>query len=256
MDLLRIGCYDRTPIKGILMSRILKATVGIRTQTRMFRIRGLGGTIVDAVLQRRGHASLPEDAFAQVGFIADEQGIRLGVPDHGPQLTVTHSDITYQEDCYTEGLFDFARFHQRFRELWKTVNEILKVTHVRRIGFVTEERLENPNPSEALLESLTKWPSQSPVAGFNLRFVERVSESPSFNEEESAYVNRIYSLYDGLLDKEHPDQGQVNAMLDIQRYFAPLISGNMADELLKLHNKDYLPAHKELKARLATLGLK
>jgi hypothetical protein len=232
------------------MPRPDKAVVGVKLQNKIFRVRSLGGVVIDAVLDRRGTGALSDDLFEQVGQKRDLGGVILSNRNLGTRLQIDESQVIYTEDYYESTRhFDFKTFHARFRDIWGAIQSVLHLRNIRRLGFVGEYQFPvTAHASAMLLDKLAKIPSTGHPDGFTLQFEDRSlgADGRAVDPEKGAFVNAIYSFYDSRIDAEHSNPDHINANLDVQRYFAPVTSENMADELLKLFNKEYVPASKRL----------
>lgn len=242
------------------MGRIRKFTIGIAPQVRMYRIHSLGGQIVDAVLALR-LKNLPEDFFEEVLAQTDRQGYRLRGQGGRNILTINDLNIAFTRDYHdAEDSFDFEKCMDQFKTIWTAVNTVLHLTDVRRIGMVSESKYEIPKkiaPSVWMRNTFSpQFTSELHAEKFNLRFEERklakTGLAPDPKKED--FINVITQIYDGDLDAEHPSSGFMFSSTDVQRYFAPVISGKtVGDEMLKL-KKQFDSAFNKLDDRLKNLG--
>lgn len=234
------------------MAKVQKVTIGIRPQQKMFRIRSCAGTVIDSLLALREAGELPDSYFSEVAFINNDEGILLRSESNvGVSIKVSHQDIVYTEDYFHRSdAYRFDDTMKYFRVIWTCINSILKMTNVRRIGFVTEHRFAIAHPSAALMKSLINWEVTGTTDKFQLRFEERKDFTGKLEEGTSRYTNLITSIYDGRIDVDHAEPGFIYINLDAQQYYAPLISKNIPDEVVAIHNKLYKPAIQKLERRL------
>jgi len=220
-------------------------------------MHGLGGVATDAVLRLRGK-TLPDDYFSDVGLNAERTAYRLGSEDQANSLQLTEDSVTFTKDYYeAKTSFDFKKVLEEFRILWSSVDGALKLVDIRRIGMVAEYRyaVDNKNPSMWLRSKLTTIPTKSATDKFTMRFEERefAKDGGIPDPKKADLLNCIYTIYDSFLDANHPVAGFVDVDVDAQRYFTPLLNGNVPDEVLKLH-KHFESSQHRIDEHLMSLG--
>ena len=146
---------------------------------------------------------------------------------------------------------------EEFRILWGSVDGALKLVDIRRIGMVAEYRysVDNKNSSVWLRSKLTTVPTKAATDKFTMRFEERefAKDGGIPDPKKADFLNCIYTIYDSFSDANHPLAGFVDVDVDAQRYFTPLLNGNVPDEVLKLH-KHFESAQKKIDEYLMSLG--
>lgn len=244
------------------MPIVKKATVGIRPLKKMFRLSSLSGSIVDDVLDLRGNG-LEDDYFTDVATTirpstgAQLTGVQISNEKKGNFLRLTSDDIAFTKSFYAiTKKFDFEEFLKEFRIIWAVVDAHLGVKNIRRVGFVTEHRYGRSEPSKSLSSSLTKMAHDGYVDKFALSFEDRLlAGGKRPNDEKDAFTNVICNAYDASLDAEFSEEGAININIDVQKYFAPALSGKVPDEVLKLHNKEYQAYSKRYFDQFRKLGV-
>lgn len=242
------------------MAKLCKLVIGVKPAKRMFRITSLSGEIVDGLIESVDEKNLPDDYYTKVARSPDGSSIRL-VDDKGTNaLTIDTENIIFVKDGYE----DQARVNideclSEFQQIWDACQVVLKVRNIRRIGMVGEYRIipSSSNASAALLRSLTKFERSGHVAKFAMQFETHALTTGAAglpDVKTSDFWNTIETYFDSVLDSQHSDEGQITAMLDVQRYYAPFLNGNIPDETRKLR-KRYDEATKQLNERLTKLGL-
>jgi hypothetical protein len=188
------------------------------------------------VLSLRGEKPIDDEYYTEVTRTNEPFAIQLKNEERGNILTVDLSNITFTKDFYDSGKqFDIEDVLKEFRAIWKQVNEVLHVKEVRRIGIVLEHQIEvgENSASAALLTKLTSIASSGHVAKFMLHFEERSRTTkggvPDLNKDD--FINVIRDYYDSERDSDHPKEGHINVNLDVQRYYSPLLNGNVFDEV-------------------------
>lgn len=239
------------------MAIVRKFTIGVQPFAKSFRVHGLGGVITDAVLQLRGK-TLPDEYFSDIGFNAERTAYRLSSDDQTNSLQLTEDTITLTKDYYdAKTSFDFKKALEEFRTIWGAVNGILKLVDIRRIGMVAEYRysVDNKNSSVWLRSKLTNVSTKSATDKFTMRFEERefAKDGGIPDPKKADFLNCIYTIYDSISDIDHPVAGFVDVDVDAQRYFTPLLNGNVPDEVLKLH-KHFESSQRRIDELLVSLG--
>lgn len=230
------------------MAIVRKFTIGVQPFAKSFRIHGLGGAATDAALRLRGK-TLPDDYFSDVGMNAERTAYRLTSDDQTNSLQLTEESITFTKDYYdAKTAFDFKKVLDEFRVLWSAVDGVLKLVDIRRVGMVAEYRysVDDKNSSVWLRSKLTTIPTKSATDKFTMRFEERefAKDGGIPDPKKADFLNCIYTIYDSISDANHPVAGFVDVDVDAQRYFTPLLNGNVPDEVLKLHKHFELSQHR------------
>lgn len=239
------------------MQKILKATVGVVFSERMFRLTTLSGALTDELLALRGKA-IGSGSFKTVGKDSHNSNLRLYNDDEGVFLTINLESITFTRDLYdSESHFDFKSFLNEFRVIWDSANSLLQFPSIRRIGFVTEQRMQAGSDSnKVLVEKLTTLKFAGFPAKFHLTFEDRINVGhgglPDPTKDD--FINIIRAYYDSALDTEHPIPDAINANLDVQRYYSPHLKAKPFDEIINL-KKEYDKAAVKFNAELTGLGM-
>ncbi len=224
------------------MLRINKFLIGIRPASRMFRVPSVVGLIIDAILAERGEKVLNDEYYTEVASNHDKSNYSLRNEEQGNILRIDLENVIFIKDYYSsKKQFNFKKVINEFSYIWKTINYYLKLKDVRRIGIVAEHQFEidSQNVNEKLLHLLTNFDGfdLKHPAKFMLRFENRhpTKEGLAPDVDKSDFINVIYSIYDGELDQEHPAKKRINVNIDVQRYFSPLLTSNIPDEVMKLN---------------------
>jgi hypothetical protein len=233
------------------MLQMNKFLVGIRPSSKMFRVSSIDGLIIDAVLARRGQHPLDDEYFSEITTAREGVVFSLQNKDLGNILRVDRDNVVLIKDAYDIGSpIHPEKALDEFEAIWNTLNKVLEMGDVRRIGIAAEYQIEveGKNPSTRAMESLCKLPQPAHTGKFNLRFEDRRStrEGIAPDIQKSDFVNVIYHYYDAELDVDHPAPGLLNANLDYQRYYSPLLSRNIWDEV-KIHFRKFEGERKTFK---------
>lgn len=218
------------------MPKTQKATIGIRPLRKIFRVSSLHGQIADTILAAQGTKPLLDDHFLEVGRANADRTLRMTNEDRGYYLTLDTENVVYTHDLYGKGSFDFDQFLSEFSCLWGIVNEVMKIREIRRIGYVVEYRFPLSNPSDTLLKKLTNLSEQGYKDKFQLRFETRmpIGKGGLPDPTKDDFINIIREYYDSSIDGDHATDGAFNANIDVQRYFAPALTGNIPDKIREL----------------------
>ncbi|WP_373498937.1 hypothetical protein [Desulfococcus sp.] len=221
------------------MLRIRKIVIGIRPVTKMFRVSSLGGEAVDSVLDRRGTKPLSDDYYSQVATNMELGAFRLSNEKIGNELKIDRENVVFTKHHYgaNTGVVVETAIAE-FATIWSAIDDVLRIKDVRRIGIIAEHRFKenDPHVSATLMKALTIISPPVYPAKFMMRYEERraTAEGLAPDIKKSDFVNVIRDYYDAELDTEHPEKGSANANIDVQRYYAPPISGNIIAEVRKL----------------------
>ncbi len=220
------------------MVNINKLVLGIKTSTTMFRLTSLAGQIIDDILSNQGSKHLVDDYYLEVSTPLEIGAFALINKKLGNILRVERNNILFLKDAYelSDKNVSIAKTIKEFTFIWKILNDRLKVCDIRRIGIVAEHQVQKDNENKLLFDSLISFPSPAHPAKFLLKYEERraTKEGIAPDINKSDFVNVIYCFYDSELDSEHPTTNAVNMNIDFQRYYSPLISSNVSDEIMKL----------------------
>lgn len=239
------------------MPKIRKFVIGIKPLRRMFRLRGKAGVVADHII-----AALDQDPSAQnfthVRRQAGDDLMVISDEDRTISLTLNIDTVIFARDYYDNHKHcDIDKEIKLFNKLFGLMNGELKMNNIRRIGIYAEYRFEpqSKNPSEDLLSKIAKIDRKGYPAKFNLQFETRtkVSGSGPIDSESDAFLNVIENYYDSELDTEHSDKNRINANIDVQKYFAPVLTNNIEGEVSKLRN-EFERASTEFITRLKNLG--
>lgn len=241
------------------MAIVKKITIGVAPFAKMFRIPAMGGQVVDALLGLRAKA-LPDDFFDEVSSETDRRWFRVSKAGGANSLLIHEDNIAFTKDFYGPGgVFDFDKVLSEFKIIWPVVNKVLGVKDIRRIGIACEYRYQVPggNPSTWIRDNFTKFPSPSNrvAAKMNIRLEERemATDGKVPDPLKANFINYIYHYYDSSMDVDHPQEGFVNGLLDVQRYFTPVLNGDVPDEVIKLR-RSFVAAEKSFDGHLKSLG--
>lgn len=219
----------------------LKMSIGIKPSRAMFRFSTLGGTLIDEILTYTEKSKNSKKLFKHVEQDSNKSHFRL-IGDTCSLFVGTH-DIQYSVDHYdSKSELEISIEIERFISLFSTVNSSLKIRDIRRIGLVCEYRTPSKTelPSKELLDKFTSFEAVGYPAKFQLQFEHRhpivgATGIPDFRTDD--FWNIIESYYDAEVDEAHSTSRHINLMLDVQRYYNPLLEDKPDNAIRSLADK-------------------
>lgn len=152
-----------------------------------------------------------------------------------------------------------------FKILWRIVDDLLKVRHVRRIGMVATYHFSSAEPSIELIRALTRIDTGPHPRKFSLRFEDRqpTLEGIAPDIEKDDFVNVIYTYRDreapqpeGEIEEE-AKKARINfiqADMDMQRYYEPRLPSVTAKHIDEVY-RTFVSRRKTFEAYLDEIGL-
>ncbi|QKO22410.1 hypothetical protein [Rhodoferax sp. BAB1] len=236
----------------------LKFTVGLRPAKSMFRFSTWAGSLVDDLLASAERSKTTKGLFKTVEQAADKSHFRLIGEKH--TLFAGVKDVQFSVDYYdSDSTLDIDAEIDRFISLFSVVNAALKIRDVRRIGIVCEYRFpsKTDQPSRELIEKITHFKTDGFPAKFQLQFEQRhpitaTTGIPDFRTED--FWNVLETYYDGEVDTDHSAKHEINLMLDVQRYYAPLLEEKI-DAAIRAVSEKYKKQLAIFREKAKTVGL-
>jgi len=226
------------------MKQIKKFIIGIRPAAKMFRISTVAGLLIDSILAERGSKYLEDKYYSEIASNKEQDFYRLRNDELGNILKIDLTNIIFIKDYYDiSKKFSFNKVISEFAHVWNTLNNIIDLKDIRRIGIAAEHQIETgqANVNKNLLKALTSVMDLNHPAKFFLRYENRYPTIEGFapDIDKSDFINVIYDYYDGERDVDHPNKNSFNANIDVQRYYSPLLKSNVIHEVKKL-NKTFV----------------
>lgn len=222
------------------MIEIDKFVIGVMPASRMFRVPSVVGLVIDKILSERGGKMLSDDYYSEVASSNEKNSYKLLNNELGNSLIISLDNIIFTKDFYDKDYaFNYKQVVSEFTCIWQIINEYLKISDIRRIGVLAEHQfnVEPQNSNKKLLDLLTVFAGYRHPAKFHLHFENRHStpEGLAPDIEKSDYINVIYDVYDSEIDANHSKKGAVNANIDVQRYYSPLLKSNIPEQVSKIN---------------------
>jgi hypothetical protein len=220
----------------VLVVKIKKFIVGIRPSSKIFRLTSLYGTIVDSILAQRGSNQISDEYYSNVGSNVEQGVFTLENKELGNILRMDHSNIIFVKSSYEADItINTEKTLLEYQTIWSIINQVLKLNDIRRIGVSAEHRITNDetNINAKFIEAFCKFSPPKHLGGLHLKYEDRREPKTGIipDPNKSDYLNIIYDYYDSELDASHSAKGSINANLDVQRYYSPLVMKNIWDEV-------------------------
>lgn len=237
-----------------------KFVCGVRVANKMFRVTSKHGELLDQLLAGRGTGALSENYFDQIGTTERGDQITLTNSEKETSLKVSVDDVVFTKSTYKqEGSINFERTFKEFKQLFETIESVLTLRDVYRIGMVAEYRMATDgSPSEYLFKNLSVLPAPVNTAGFNMRYESRrwigTAKAEAPDPTKDPCYNLIFDYYDSSRDDSFPAPDSININIDVQRYFHPVIASGV-QSATKTHFEFFRQTCKTYKAGLIKKGL-
>jgi hypothetical protein len=221
------------------MEKIRKFIVGVRPASKMFRLQSLSGLVIDTILSARGSKPFDDEYYSMVETTNSNGSFRLFNSKLGNSLLVDDSNVIFMKNTYECNVnLTPEKMLDEFSAIWPQINKILKINDIRRIGIVGEHQIHigKKNPNVILMSSLTNILVPQHPSKFHLKYEERrpTKEGIAPDILKSDFININYEYYDSEIDVDHSTIDSLNANIDVQRYYSPLLTSNVTDEVKKL----------------------
>lgn len=247
------------------MASMKRFVIGVRPAYRMFRVSSLGGLIADTILAARGKNGISPDYFRTIGKDDKGNAIRLSNDDLGNFLHLDIENVVFTKETQDDDFIDVEHALIEFKTLWKIIDGLLKVTHIRRLGMVATYQSYSieKSPSLELIKALTNISAGPYPRKFYLRYEDRLPtlEGLAPDIDASDFINVIYTYYDSETSRESSEEapnpteaGSINADIDVQRYYHPYLSSLTAREIDKAY-QTFLAKINAFETRLAAMKL-
>lgn len=218
-----------------------KISIGVRSAKPIFGLSSISGTLIDDLLSHSEKNKSLKNLFTQVEQDAGKSQFKL-IGDC-TSLFVGIQDIVYTTDHYESGKSIIIDEEiEKFSSLISCIAPALKSSGTRRIGIVCEYRTKSKTeqPSRELIEKLTKMSCSGFPAKFQIQFENRQPINtntgiPDVRTDD--FWNIIESLYDSENDTDHSLTKHINVMIDVQRYYKPLLKDKFENALKVVTNK-------------------
>jgi len=210
--------------------KLRKITIGLRSEQRLFRVIGIGGFIVDSILDLRGTKAIEKDYFQHVIVAEGKDIYEIFNNDKGNSCKITtDSFIISKSVIEDEKRIDINKFVKQASVIYETVMKGLDIRELNRIGIVYEyetgiENCENVNGF--LYENLLHYDHQGIPSNFGLKFAFKMPTDKSTarlakTEVLRDYYNVITQFTVKLDEAKEPVEDCLCISADVQRYFYP-----------------------------------
>lgn len=234
--------------------------IGVLLNKRMFRLSSSGGLLVDEILALKDSEALfGEEYFTQIGMSSNPDDLHVTFTDEYKcnNLIVKSDQIIFKKTAQDDNAaVSPDKAHREFETLWKKIDAVLKLPAARRIGIVAEFRISESKPSSAaneLIKNLLTIKAPEHSGRFQLTYEDRQLKPDGGipDKESDDYWNTIYTYYLSERD-ETPEEGKINANIDVQKYFNPAKT-NVLGELKKVKER-FVAEKSKFKIALKDMG--
>lgn len=239
-----------------------RVVIGIQFNRKIFRVSSFGGQLIDEMLDLRDtDKGLDSEYFTRVSTSnnVEDTYVSLTNDNKTHELIISSSSMTlrvYETKDNTNVNTD--RVIKEFELFWKRADKVLSFPAIRRIGIVAEYRLNASSEHSAsndLVNALLKKPSNKHSGRFHLSY-----ENHDLNKDGTPpkttlddYWNTIFSFYSSDRD-ESPEDGKINANIDVQKYYSPAKKSGVLAELRKVKER-FVKEKLKFKTSLNDMGL-
>jgi hypothetical protein len=211
--------------------------IGIKLNTKMFRLSSLSGQLIDDMLNLRNtEKEISDDYFTKVSISPNPEDIHVSLTneDNSHELLFRSSEVILRISAITsDTTVSTERAYKEFELFWKKADKLLHFPAVRRVGFVAELRAKEKtknSSSNDLMKALLKNGPNNHSGRFHLQYEDQSLKANGEIQNPSTddYWNTIYTYYSSDRD-ETPENNTINANIDIQKFYAPAKSGALAE---------------------------
>ncbi|WP_107796047.1 hypothetical protein [Nitrosomonas aestuarii] len=226
----------------------------------MFKLSSAGGALIDGLLDLKDNETrLGEKYFSLVNISnnPDEPLIALIDENKTNNLIIQADKVVFKKTSFGEvSAVSTDKAHQEFEILWKKADSILQFSAIRRIGIVGQFRFNETSENSGandLIKNLIKLSPPTHSGRFHLTYENRqLNPDNSIPDKQTGdYWNTIYTYYLSEND-ETPENGKINANIDVQKYYNPAKS-NLMSELKKV-KEQFIKEKKVFRDSLRTMG--
>ncbi|MBW1780994.1 MAG: hypothetical protein JRL30_09675 [Deltaproteobacteria bacterium] len=209
-----------------MSKKLKKILIGIRSQQRLFRVLGMGGDIVDSLLDMRGAKGIDEDYFEQISISRDKEAYEVFNEEKGNSCKITLDSIIITKKAVGDDSIDIKKFRKDVILFYEKIREILRIREINRVGIIFE--FETPagdtkNVNKFLYDNFLDYTHDGIPSNFTLKtaFKTPTKEGWTNPEDVKDYYNAIVQFGVKYGEERTPIEDLLFISLDVQRYFHP-----------------------------------
>jgi hypothetical protein len=216
----------QTTLKETAMSKKLKKVlIGIRSQQRLFKVLGMGGDIIDSLLDMRGAKGIDEDYFEQISISREKDAYEVFNIDKGNSCKITLESIIMTKRAVGDDSIDIRKFRKDVNMFYDKIREMLRIREINRIGIVFEFETsvdDSKNVNKFLYDNLLDYTHDGVPSNFTLKTAFKMpSEDGIIKPDVKDYYNAILQFGVKYGEDRTPIEDLLFVSLDVQRYFHP-----------------------------------
>jgi hypothetical protein len=240
--------------------KLHRIVIGIQLNKKIFRLSSLSGLLIDEMLVLRdSEKTISDKHFTRVSSSHNTEDVHVSLrnEDRSHEFLIQAAHVGLSIRSVDGETINLDKAYKEFELLWKRADKTIKFPAIRAIGIVAEYRIDadtNDSASNQLMDALLKNKRKNQAGRFQLQFqditLKEDGKVPDVRVDD--FWSTTFSLYSSDRD-ESPEDGKINANIEVQKLYAPAKSGPIA-ELRKVKER-FLVEKKKFKQSLVDMGL-
>lgn len=241
--------------------KLKKMLIGIRSQQRLFRVLGMGGVVLDSLLDMRGTKGIEEDYFEQIGSSIEKDSYEVFNEEKGNSCKITLESIIISKKAIDDEAIDIKRFQKNVNLFYDKIREILEIREMNRIGIIYEFETQVDdfkNVNKFLHDSFLDYNHSGIPSNFTLKMAYKLpSKNGMVKPDVKDYYNVISQFGVKYDEERNPIEDTLYISVDVQRYFYPPAkakNGNLINGHFKYSESHVARFIEEMKEKGLELG--
>lgn len=209
-----------------MSKKLKKVLVGIRSHQRLFRVLGMGGDIIDSLLDMRGAKGIDEDYFEQISISGEKDAYEVFNVDKGNSCKITLESIIMTKRAVGNDLINIKKFQKDANLFYERISDILEIREINRVGIIFE--FETPvegskNVNKFLYDKFLNCTYDGTPSNFTLKTAFKIPTEEGWTNPKDVkdYSNAILQFGVKYGEDRTPIEDLLFVSLDVQRYFHP-----------------------------------
>jgi hypothetical protein len=192
----------------------------------MFRVLGMGGVAVDALLDLRGN-KIDREYFTQIVTSAQRDQYEVQNESKGNSCKVTVEGLIVTKRQTQDEELDVKGFERDTLLMYSTIDAALKIPEVNRIGIIYEYDFSlqsGENANKFIYDHFVNFKYDGIPSNFTLKMAFKLPTKAGIlkPEEKKDYYN-VITQFGVKYEEGEPIEDHLFTSIDIQRYFHPPI---------------------------------
>jgi len=208
-----------------MSKKLKKVLIGIRSQQRLFRVLGMGGDIVDSLLDMRGAKGIDKDYFEQISISREKDAYEVFNEDKGNSCQITLESIIMTKRAVGDDSIGIKKFQRDTNLFYEKIREMLSIKEINRVGIVFEFETvvdDSKNVNKFLYDNFLDYTHDGVPSNFTLKTAFKMpSEDGIIKPDVKDYYNAILQFGVKYDQDRTPIEDLLFVSLDVQRYFHP-----------------------------------